>query len=283
MTLKLDPATIAISTYATVANTGIFKTRGARKLFLQAYYFYKKHFEDPFFDFTNNYPHLLRNGHILDVGANIGYTSSVFAKFLNTGYKVFAFEPEPNNVSLLLEAITDRDLQHKICPVSAAVGANPGVLELWINNSHHGDHRILTEDYRARIGNDAHSQTVQLVSIDSFLSEHAHAEPVSFIKIDVQGYELEVCHGMEKTLEANRDVSVAFEYSPDSMKELGFVPEDLLHFFTNRGFNLYLLDRTKRLRYVSPGDLVKQLQSRPYTDILATRRNLVAAEALRDA
>lgn len=271
MKALIDPSSLAQSAYAGIAKTGILETKPARKLFLSAYYFYKKHFEDPFYSLARKHPHIFQGGHILDVGANIGYTSYVFSQVASNGSKVFAFEPEPDNVSLLLQSISERQLQSTILPVAAAVGREAGSLQLWVNKAHHGDHRIVTDEFQKHLG-ESESRTVDMVSVDSFLSSNAPSQPVSFVKIDVQGYELEVCEGMKGTLARNENVCVAFEYSPESMKELGFSPRKLLEFFLDRGFQLYLLDRKADLSLLSAERLTMQLQSRPYTDLLASRR-----------
>jgi FkbM family methyltransferase len=272
MKALIDPSSVALRAYAGIAKTGILETKPARKLFLSAYYFYKKHFEDPFYSLARKHPHIFRGGHILDVGANVGYTAYVFSQVASNGSRVFAFEPEPHNVSLLLQAVAERQLENIILPVPAAVGREQGSLQLWVNKAHHGDHRIITDEFQKHVG-ETESRTVDMVSVDSFLSGNAPAQPVSFIKIDVQGYELEVCEGMKGTLARNDNVTVAFEYSPESMKELGFSPRKLLEFFLDRGFQLYLLDRKAELSLLSAERLTTQLQSRPYTDLLACRRD----------
>src|ERR1700730_17989382 len=50
-----------------------------RKAYVFAYFQYKKLFEDPFWNLAQRQPHIFRDGDILDIGANIGYTACVFA------------------------------------------------------------------------------------------------------------------------------------------------------------------------------------------------------------
>jgi len=40
------------------------------------------------------HPKLFNKGHILDIGARIGYNSLEFARALSPTYKVFAFDPD---------------------------------------------------------------------------------------------------------------------------------------------------------------------------------------------
>ena len=72
-----------------------------------------------------------------------------------------------------------------------------------------------------------------LVSIDSFLESRPGS--VSFVKIDVQGYELAVCQGMQATLRQNPDISIVLEFMLAAMRELGFDPSHVIGFFIERG------------------------------------------------
>ena len=69
------------------------------------------------------------------------------------------------------------------------MGAADGTLRLWLNPRHHGDHRIATD---ALVGE---TVEVPVVAIDSFVARES-IHPVQFIKIDVQGMEIEVLEGM---------------------------------------------------------------------------------------
>lgn len=267
----LDPTAFASVAYADITKTGILETKLVRKWFLQVYYACKRYFDDPFYNLAKKYPHIFAGGHILDIGAHIGYTACVFADVLQDKYQVYAFEPESDNVSLLLESLAERGLEREIIPVAAACGRRDGTLDLLVDKRQQGSHRVLTDKCRQQLTVDASSQRVNVVSVDSFLSGRVPSQPVSFIKIDVQGYELEVCEGMRGTLARNERVCVAFEYAPDKLAALGFSPRKLLEYFLDRGFELYLLDRSAELVRLSEESLLKRLQARAYADLLACR------------
>src|SRR5690242_8773965 len=163
--------------YAFARKNGFLDTRVGSSLFTAAYFQYKKRLEDPFAGLIEKHPGLFKGGHILDIGANIGYCSTLFAKAVDPGRTVFAFEPEPFNVSLLERVIRKR-APGVVAPVQAAVGATDGEIALQLNPRHHGDHRIATGAMHG-------SMTVPLISIDSFLHKRDVLTPVSFIKIDV--------------------------------------------------------------------------------------------------
>jgi len=265
---------LLLGCYASLKKTGVLELPLAKRAFLNSYFLYKRYLEDPFFKFSRRYPELFEGGVVLDVGANCGYTAIVFAQ---TGAShVYAFEPDAANVTMLNNVLSSRGVDKKVTVVAAAVGAEDGFVDLWFNAGHHADHRVATsafkdtsEDHRAGI------VRVPLVALDSFVAKPDIDCSVSFIKIDVQGFELPVCQGMAKILDRFPQVSCALEYCPAQIEELGFSGPAVLDFFTQRGFNLFLLEKTGRLRECTPHALLGAMDGRGYVDILATRRKEV--------
>jgi len=207
----------------------------------------------------------------VDIGANIGYTATVFSRRVDSEYKVYAFEPERFNYDLLERAARARKSRQRVVPIRSAVGDRDGAIELWENEHHHGDHRILTEQFRQ---NAASSDTfmVPIMQVDTFVAKQPGNFPVRFIKVDVQGYELPVCWGMEHTLTVNTRAIVALEYMPSAIRELGFQPEELLIWFRRRGYQVYRIERRGRLR-PGFGDISGRLT---YCDLLFSREDLTA-------
>ncbi len=251
--------------YSSVRRSGFLDTAIGSSLFRAAYFQYKKRIEDPFDGLIRRYPNLFRGGHIVDVGANIGYCSALFAKAIDPGRSVFALEPEPFNLAML-ERTAREDGREAIVPLQAAVGETQGEIRLRLNPRHHGDHRIAVPGREAAHG----TIVVPLVTLDGFLASRNATTPVCFIKIDVQGYELPVCHGAARTLEANPECSVALEYAPDAMGEFGHRPADLLDWFEQRGYRLYAIHKNGALTASLPATLGQ----RGYADLLFTRKDL---------
>jgi FkbM family methyltransferase len=263
--------------YRQIQDSGCLEQAWAQRPFLALYSFYKRHLEDPFARFLQEYPSLLENGSVLDIGANIGYTAILFSERINSGFKVYAFEPEARNIRFLQSAVRRRELEHRITVVPMAVGAVSDSVDLWINPATHADHRILTGAFRspATAGS---SQKIQMVSIDDYVTSHPDVLPVRFIKIDVQGFEEPVCHGMERTLASNPETVIAVEYCPDIIAALGFDPEGLLRFFEERHYEMYWLKR-HGLVSVNPRNLEKLLPATGYMDLVYSRHPLTATAA----
>src|SRR5262249_27020759 len=142
--------------------------------------------------------------------------------------------------------------------IPMAVGARSGMVDLWINPGTHADHRIVTRSFEAPQDIQA-TQKVQMTSVDDFMAMQPIAFPVSFIKIDVQGYEEEVCRGLEKTLIQNPQAAIAVEYFPEGMQTLGFRPEAMLEFFEKRGYVAHHLRLRQNLEMISSQQLREPL------------------------
>jgi len=267
------PFRIFTGAYSLARSAKLLETPWAKRAFVSSYFLYKRFWEDPAWNLIKRKPELFKNGNILDVGANIGYTSCLFAGVLTPGSKVYSFEPDPDNFELLAGVIRRRKLSQKIVAINAAVGSADGFVELWHNKNHSGDHRVLTDHFRDSIADRSLTYKVPMMSVDSFL-EARNVREVSFIKIDVQGYELEVCEGMRKTLAKCPDLNVCCEYSPNGLAELGFDPDGLLDFFRSNGFRINILTRSSIELKESNSEIHRVTDRAEYVDLLCSRKKL---------
>jgi len=120
-----------------------------------------------------------KNSVIIDVGANIGYYTVLMAKFVK---KVYAFEPEKEAFEILKKNIKENNLKNVVL-FNKAVGSKRGSKFLKTDSENFGNSRIVTSNTK---------QVTRIVRLDEVIKEK-----VDLIKIDVQGYELEVLKGME--------------------------------------------------------------------------------------
>jgi FkbM family methyltransferase len=265
MNLSTERGNALVGAYSLVRRSGFLQTSLGRRLFKSAYFLYKRYFEDDLRDLVRSHPALVSGGNVLDIGANIGYTAAVLARAAEHGRKVYAFEPEPFNFGILQQTAAQPEFEGKIVPLQCAVGAENGSIDLWVNHQHHADHRIATQKFRSEHP-ESRAISTTLVSIDSFLQNTPGK--ISFIKIDVQGFELEVCQGMQKTLQQNPDISVVLEFMPSMMIEMGFDPAKLVDLFVERDFKIYVVHPRGKL---SPG-LPQAMNDSGYVDLLFSRR-----------
>lgn len=271
MAISPSQARAVTGLYSLTRRSGLLETGFGRKLFTTSYFLYKRYLEDPFAAVARSRPELFRGGDILDIGANIGFTASLFAQAADTDGTVYAFEPESFNFRLLQSTVRDRRLQRRVVPIQSAVGERSGEIELWINDHHHADHRIATDNLRASYRGPEEYVTIPITSVDEFVRDSIAGRPICLIKIDVQGYELAVCRGMAATVEQQKPAVVAIEYMPAAMKELGYDPSAMLDWFSEREFMMYSLGKNGGL---TPG-LSDELAAKGYVDLVFSRTPLV--------
>jgi FkbM family methyltransferase len=259
--------------YSLARSARLLESDWAKRAFVSSYFLYKRLWEDPFRSLVQRRPELFNHGDILDIGANVGYTSCLFARALNTESKIYSFEPDRANFQLLAKVIRRKNLSERIVAMNSAVGSADGSVELWHNEKHSGDHRVVTDYFRHGVSDAGQISTVPMASIDSFV-ETRNLKKISFIKIDVQGYELAVCEGMKQTLAKFPALSIGCEYAPEGLTELGFDPGQLLGFFRMNAYQIHILTRSSITLAQDNATIQQAADDVGYVDLLCTRRVL---------
>jgi FkbM family methyltransferase len=159
----------------------------------------------------------------LDVGANVGYFSALVARCSPEG-SIDAVEPEPRNVSLLRFNLWALAPHARIWPLG--LGVRRGVVGLRVEAGNAGN---------TAVDDDAAGATrlAALVRGDELFA----GQRFDVIKVDVQGYELDVLQGLEDTIRYSRNLSVVVEFFPESIKERGMSPLEALRLYRSMGFD----------------------------------------------
>lgn len=212
--------------YRAVSRTGLLSTRVGRRLFARAYSLYKRRLEAG--DIRLLRPFVAPGSAVVDVGANIGEFTLEFARWVGPDGRVHAFEPESTNYRHLLERLEEAGVEGRVAAVEAAVADEDGELRLLINRQQPADHRL------AETG-----VPVAAVALDSYLARAEH-RPVSLIKIDVQGAELQVLAGARATLGAHRP-ALFVEVADACLREFGGDARALLDDLTGLGYRIHRL------------------------------------------
>lgn len=161
-----------------------------------------------------------------DVGASWGYHALFFSKLVGPEGSVFTFEPDSRDYGLLCRNIEKNGITNAH-PVPTAVARTSGEAK-FATFSCPGISHIARED----TASDAEFVTVEMTSLDDFVYEQHHSAP-SFIKIDVEGGELEVLGGAARILQEARPVVVCEVRGPtssmvtDLMRSNGYAPRVL--------------------------------------------------------
>ena len=202
---------------------------------------------------------------VIDVGANIGYYTLIFAKLVGSEGKVFAFEPEPNNFHLLRKNV-ELNNYHNVALVQKAVTNITGRVNLYLSKEDSGQHKI----YDAHDNVD--SLEVDAVRLDDYFENFVGT--IDFIKMDVEGAERLVIEGMSSILQRIKSIKMMIEFSPILIKKLGIEPLEYLQMIHEYGFDLYHMDARKKI--ILPVDSARLL--REYTPKKGVGANLLCVK-----
>lgn len=140
---------------------------------------------------------------VLDVGAFIGTHTLAFAAKVGESGKVLAFEPRPEVFDYLNENINLNSLQDIVKVFNKGIGSESREIKVsklnLDNSSNFGGLSLIDESNR-----NSDDVIVKIDSIDSLVLEH-----VDFIKIDVEGMEVDVIRGAADTIERCRPIIFA--------------------------------------------------------------------------
>ncbi|MEL6457006.1 MAG: FkbM family methyltransferase [Cyanobacteria bacterium J06636_27] len=124
---------------------------------------------------------------VFDLGAHVGFHSLLASVLVGSQGKVYAFEPMPKNLSYLKEHIKINKIKN-IAVINAAVSDSCGT-------AYFQENICSFQGHLASVGN----IKVKTVSLDEMISQGEIPNP-NYIKIDVEGAELQVLNGAKNLL-----------------------------------------------------------------------------------
>jgi len=164
---------------------------------------------------------------VFDIGAHVGYFSILFSRLVGESGRVFAFEPDPINFSLLQRNLASNAC-HNVTVRQAAVSDRTGPAELFRCPFNSGMNRL----YGSVICSSDHV-AVNTVALDALAEELPTPD---WIKLDVEGYELRALSGMRNLLRGSANPRLLVEFSPVISLEAGYSALELLEWMVELGF-----------------------------------------------
>jgi FkbM family methyltransferase len=209
---------------------------------------------------------LIKKGDVvLVIGAYIGYFTLIFAKFVGKEGKVFAFEPEPTNFSLLEKNMEINGYKNVVL-VQKAVSNKTEKIKLYISEIGSTDHRIYD------LHNSRRFIEIESIRLDDYFKDYDGK--IDFIKMDIQGAEPRAVQGMSVLLNKNKNVKIATEFSPVLLKKSGIKPEEYLKSLMQHGFKLYdINEQEKKIKLANISELLETYtpENGNYTNLLCVK------------
>jgi len=196
---------------------------------------------------------------VIDIGANIGYFTTLLANLVGPKGKVYAFEPDPRNFDLLQRTIERGDYSQVIAE-QKAVSNKAGEFLLYQTRSWAAS--ALTQCEHVS------TTKVEVVTLDDFLSDEHH---ISFVKMDMDGSEPLAIQGMAQLIQRSPELRVLAEYEPGNLKRYLSDPLDFITIAGQHGLKLTaILDpHSGQLPNLDLSPL-KHLADDAYVDLLFT-------------
>lgn len=189
----------------------------------------------------------------VDVGAHIGWFTTIAARRVGEAGQVVAFEPYEANAVMLRENLAQNDCTN-VQVVEMALGSQLGTLTLARGGGDSGG--VTAVDWHSLRGSPR--VEVPVTTLDHVAGDLGI---VALMKIDVEGWESHVLRGAAKMLSRTR--SVLIEINRPALAKAGSSPEELFGILRSAGF--------ARFRPVVQGGLRRILRRAEVSNVLATR------------
>lgn len=208
----------------------------------------------------------MKGMNILDIGANIGYYTTLFSKEAGNDGLVLAIEPDTESYKYLSKNISSCKYKNVLSfPVAASDIKKK--LPLFISKENRGDNRLYKNNQKRDY------IMVDCLTVDELLKENKISS-LDFIKIDVQGYEPKVFKGMQNIINSSKKLTLLTEFWPRGILQAGENPKYFLTMLRKMRFELYELKQNGSLillKHDKDNEFIEKYQGRRYTNIVGKK------------
>ncbi len=202
--------------------------------------------DDKIFDrkvYENAIKHVKENTIVLDVGANFGQLSVLLSK-CKKNVEVYSFEASKYIFEILKKNVQINNANVKL--FHNLVG-NETEQEFFIRKLNiskfntYGSNMI--EKTKIKNENNTNIEKINSIKIDDIFFD----KKISFMKIDVQGYDLEVLKGSKKTI-IKQQMPIIFEYEEDFAKDFNYTFKNFESFINEINYKISIqIDKSNYL------------------------------------
>ena len=166
---------------------------------------------------------------VIDIGTNIGFSLLNMAKIIGSDGLVIGFEPDPANFIQLEKNISLNDFTN-LKVNKKGLGDKPGKFKL--------ENRIESNSGMKRIGSSVDYVEVEIDTLDNFISASNNSLPkIDLIKIDVEGFELNVLKGALNTIRKYYPV-LFIEVDDNNLRDESASARELIHFIAENDYEM---------------------------------------------
>lgn len=149
---------------------------------------------------------------IIDAGANIGYYTILISKIVGPNGRVYAFEPEKSCFELLKKNCRENRC-YNVVLINKALSDKEGEINFYIDEKDKASSSVIKNI-------DTNKTIVQTTTLDKEISE-----PVHFMKMDIEGAELQALKGATTLLQSCKKMIIEV---PEDRKDFKDIKELLI-------------------------------------------------------
>lgn len=196
-----------------------------------------------------------------DVGANIG-SISVLAASKGAEVKIHAFEPTKSLVSLFKENININGYGKRITLIEKAVFHKKGTINFLLEKTSEINHII-----GKKVKKNSNITEVETVTLDDY-TEKKKLTFINFLKVDVEGAELQVFQGAKNLLKNSRIGIILFEINKNC-HNFGYQPNELVQLLKRNNYFIFSLEKDDKMKLVTHLEKVSKT-----INLVAVRKNV---------
>jgi FkbM family methyltransferase len=169
----------------------------------------------------------------IDIGANVGWYSTLLAEAVGLGGRVYSFEPTTECIRMLRASAR---LYPQLTVTQLALSDHEGEGEM------HSPRDLALASLR-EMSIQTRGERCRLSTLDNCLQQVGSPAP-TFVKCDVEGAELEVLRGASTVLGGDKPAMWMVEINPLTCQRFGHDPQSLVEFFLrlpDKRYNAYRL------------------------------------------
>lgn len=183
----------------------------------------------------------------LDIGANIGLHSLVMASCFekDSSCRVYAFEPSKKTFDALGENIKLNGFEDRIVALNAALSDKPGRLMLATPDEYTklGKNSDPYKSLQKSPSANGTGEEVEVITLDNWAKSN-NVEKIDFIKIDIEGAELECFKGALEVFRKRRPIMVMECYEPFCSR-FGYSVSDVVLFMNEVGYKMFQYEESQ--------------------------------------
>ena len=172
---------------------------------------------------------------VVEIGANLGYFTSLFQTLVGTNGQVHAFEPVPATFQQLQNSLPKGSNHCTLYNLGTANEAGRVIFHIPIND--HGQATMYPHDCNTWKSREIEEVLCSVIKLDEFMPISSLSK-IDFIKIDVEGAELPSLQGAESILRKHKPL-LFVEVCKAWMKSFGYNAKELESFLRSLSYNKF--------------------------------------------